>query len=89
LLEGVGLGKRDGAPAVLVAVEQPLHPLLGAELPVEVLHLRNRQFNRVPRKRKQEARKIVQGAKPRRRVLTQVGRQLLTKLARDFLQSAG
>jgi len=38
LLEGVGLGKRDGAPAVLVAVEQPLHPLLGAVLPVEVLH---------------------------------------------------
>lgn len=37
MLEGVGLGQRHGAPAVPIAVEQPLHPLLGAVLPVEVL----------------------------------------------------
>ena len=61
MLEGVGLGKRDGAPAVLVAVEQPLHPLLGAVLPVEVLHLRNRQFNRVPRRESEKRAKSCWG----------------------------
>lgn len=38
LLERVGLGQRHGAPAVVVAVKQPLHALLGAVLAVEVLH---------------------------------------------------
>ena len=61
MLEGVGLGKRDGAPAVLVAVEQPLHALLGAVLPVEVLHLRNRQFNRVPRRESEKRAKSCWG----------------------------
>jgi len=38
LLERVGLGQRYGASLVLIGVEQPLYPLLGAVLPVEVPH---------------------------------------------------
>ena len=58
MLEGVGLGERDGAPAVLVAVEQPMHPLLGAVLPVEVLHLSNKTN---PSVTKYKETQIVQG----------------------------
>jgi hypothetical protein len=85
LLERVRLGERDGAPAVVAAVEQPLHPLLGGVLPVEVLHL-PKETNVRKKNQENDANREKGSDRPR---LTQEGRQLLTKLARDFLQSAG
>jgi hypothetical protein len=58
LLEGVGLGERDGAPAVLVAVQQPLHPLLGTVLPVEVLHLQEQNETKVSRETEKRAYRV-------------------------------
>jgi hypothetical protein len=58
LLEGVGLGERDGAPAVLVTVQQPLHPLLGTVLPVEVLHLPEQNETEVSRETEKRAYRV-------------------------------
>jgi hypothetical protein len=61
LLEGVGLGERDRTPAVLVAVQQPLYPLLGTVLSIEVLHLQRRTTSKVSRKTEKLSKSCCQG----------------------------